>query len=485
MHGYAILFVSGLGEGAEEESLDIFNVFGASSLHLLPAGNHLLQDELGRCAYIVYTHRSDAEFAKNIMDGITVDGSLIRVSWSVSDPEFRQKKQDTILFVGVDQRSLEMHGHAILFVSGLDEGAEEESLDIFNVFGPASLHLLHPAENHLLQDELGRCAYIVYTHRSDAEFAKNIMDGITVDGSLIRVSWSVSDPELLKKAKEKEWSRKEETGDGSRRNSAYGELEDGKVGEDGEIRWIDGRKKPVESSQSYNEMYGILFVSGLGVGVNEDSLGIFKVFGPSSVYLLRPASHQGLGCAYITYSNRSDADRAMKIMHGFLMDELRIRVIWSLGDPTIRQNSASIFIKNLIPWASKEDTERQLVEAFQNHGRVLYCRVPVQERGGNRGFAIVQMGGNCEARRAVAALHDTVLNHDFGEKLYVIDASAVCLALSKHSKTSDTLVSDGPGECFVCCSACSTRVSVCNYMRACIKCAKKYGCPICDSKYHP
>ncbi|KAL1935826.1 hypothetical protein VTP01DRAFT_4966 [Rhizomucor pusillus] len=161
---------------------------------------------------------------------------------------------------------------------------------------------------------------------------------------------------------------------------------------------------------------GSLYVGELDTSVTEAMLfEIFNRIGPvASIRVCRDViTRRSLGYAYVNFTSASDAERAIKELNYSLIQGRPCRIMFSQRDPTLRKTGAgNIFIKNLDPSIDNKG----LHGVFEQFGKVLSCKISLDEQGRSMGYGFVQFDSSEAANRAIENINGMLLN---GRKAYV------------------------------------------------------------------
>jgi len=144
-----------------------------------------------------------------------------------------------------------------------------------------------------------------------------------------------------------------------------------------------------------------LYVGDLPRDVTEGQIyDVFRTVGVvASIRVCREAiTKQSLGYAYVNYHNTADAERAMEQLNFTPILGKPCRLMWSQRDPAKRKSGAgNIFIKNL----DKSINNAILYDTFSPFGRILSCKVEVDNNGVSKGYGFVAYETQEEADKAM------------------------------------------------------------------------------------
>ena len=154
-----------------------------------------------------------------------------------------------------------------------------------------------------------------------------------------------------------------------------------------------------------------LYVGDLDFSVTEAHLfNLFSEFG--QVVSIRVAkdnlTKKSLGYAFVNYSNAEDSQRALNDTKPKLISNKPIRVMEFQRDPALRKHNqnGNIFIKNLDPLIDSNS----LMETFSNFGKIMSCKVAVDEAGNSRGFGYVLFEDLQSANQAIEKMNGILMN---------------------------------------------------------------------------
>jgi polyadenylate-binding protein len=161
---------------------------------------------------------------------------------------------------------------------------------------------------------------------------------------------------------------------------------------------------------SHTRKNASLYVGELNSQVTEADL--YTLFSPigsiSFIRVCRDAvSKKSLGYAYVNFIEPADSERAMTVLNHEPLCGRNIRIMHSQRDPGARRNtSGNLFVKNLDPAIDNRD----LHETFSNFGRILSCKIAVNEDGVSKGYGFVHFEDPHAAEMAIRNVNGMMLN---------------------------------------------------------------------------
>ncbi|KAL7669297.1 hypothetical protein ACOME3_009959 [Neoechinorhynchus agilis] len=159
-----------------------------------------------------------------------------------------------------------------------------------------------------------------------------------------------------------------------------------------------------------------LYVGDLDLEVDEQILWQkFSSCGP--IYSIRVCrdflSTQSLGYAYVNFQNSSDAENALRLLNYEVLIRRPMRIMWSEKDPSLRRSGVgNIFIKNL----NKTITAKELHDTFISFGRIMSCKIMLDDNGQSKGFGFIHFDNQKSADEAIGKVNGMLVKD---KKVYV------------------------------------------------------------------
>jgi multiple RNA-binding domain-containing protein 1 len=154
----------------------------------------------------------------------------------------------------------------------------------------------------------------------------------------------------------------------------------------------------------------------------EDMLMNAKIYGHKSIKIVRK-DNQSLGFGFVEFDTREDAERMIKDLQGYLLDNHALKL--SLARPVqastqeqqkktpfINQNTDRLIIRNVPFQANKQE----LTDLLKSMVAFKQIRLPQKLDGSLRGFAFVEFGSVEDCKRAFEQLQNL---HFYGRRLAV------------------------------------------------------------------
>ncbi|WBW72832.1 major poly(A) binding protein Pabp/Pab1 [Schizosaccharomyces osmophilus] len=159
-----------------------------------------------------------------------------------------------------------------------------------------------------------------------------------------------------------------------------------------------------------------LYVGELDPSVTEAMLfELFNSIGPvASIRVCRDAvTRRSLGYAYVNFHNMEDGSKALDELNYTLIKGRPCRIMWSQRDPSLRKmGTGNVFIKNLDPAIDN----KALHDTFSAFGKILSCKVAVDELSNSKGYGFVHFDTVDSANAAIEHVNGMLLND---KKVYV------------------------------------------------------------------
>ncbi|MCO5595000.1 hypothetical protein L7F22_049037 [Adiantum nelumboides] len=157
-----------------------------------------------------------------------------------------------------------------------------------------------------------------------------------------------------------------------------------------------------------------LYVGDLDMGVAEhDLFQLFNEIGQVVSVRINRNPTTNSAYAYVNYTRPEHAQEAHNKLNYRKVGGKQIRIMFLNPDPSQRKSgAANIFVKNLDPVVSN----KFLHDTFSDYGRILSCRVAVNDAGESKGYGFVQFEQEEAATNAIQNANGMTI---YGRQIFV------------------------------------------------------------------
>ncbi|KAK4392127.1 Polyadenylate-binding protein 7 [Sesamum angolense] len=285
--------------------------------------------------------------------------------------------------------------------------------------------------------------YVNFISPQDAIHAIEVKNHSTLNGRVIRVTWSHRDPDARRSGIGNVFVKVVTSDDGKSRGygfvqfesetSAKAAIEKLHGSTDGDKQMYVGKfvKKSDRAVPSHEAKYTNLYIKNLDTGFSEEGLEEkFSQYGKIvSLAISKDDNGASRGFGFVNFENPDDAKRAVEALHGSQLGSkvlyvaraqkksereelLRRQFEEKRKEQILKYQASNVYVKNI----DDDVSDDELREHFSQCGTITSAKIMRDDKGVSKGFGFVCFSIPEEANKAVYTFHGFMLRR---KPLYV------------------------------------------------------------------